>query len=51
MIAAKLSSTMTTEPEYTFPDFDDLPKVPGAPQGCIWGFYDKDDRKDEVGGK
>jgi len=23
------------------PDFDDLPKVPGMPQGCAWGVFDK----------
>ncbi|KAK8015625.1 hypothetical protein PG991_008513 [Apiospora marii] len=34
---------------YTFPKFEDLPPVPGAPQGCLWGFYDKDDQKDEIG--
>jgi hypothetical protein len=37
--------------EYKFPAFDDLPKVDGMPQGSIWGFYDKDGKKDEVGGK
>jgi hypothetical protein len=36
--------------EYNFPAFDDLPKVDGMPQGSIWGFYDKDGKKDEVGG-
>jgi hypothetical protein len=36
--------------EYTFPAFDDLPKVKDMPQGSIWGFYDKDGKKDEVGG-
>ncbi|KAK7921306.1 hypothetical protein PG985_009328 [Apiospora marii] len=34
---------------YVFPDFDDLPAVPGTPQGCLWGFYDKDGVKDEIG--
>jgi hypothetical protein len=37
--------------EYTFPAFDDLPKVDGMPQGSIWGFYDKAGKKDEIGGK
>jgi hypothetical protein len=37
--------------EYDFPAFDDLPKVDGMPQGCIWGFYDKEGKKDEAGGK
>ncbi|KAF9880179.1 hypothetical protein CkaCkLH20_02133 [Colletotrichum karsti] len=35
--------------EFNFPAFDDLPSVPGAPQGCIWGFYDKNGTKDEIG--
>lgn len=34
---------------YRFPAFDDLPKVEGMPQGSIWGFYDKDGHKDEIG--
>jgi|TARA_R110002003_G_scaffold388_13_gene19372 hypothetical protein len=37
--------------EYKFPAFDELPKVDGMPQGSIWGFYDKDGKKDEAGGK
>jgi hypothetical protein len=37
--------------EYKFPAFDDLPQVDGMPKGSIWGFYDKDGKKDEVGGK
>jgi hypothetical protein len=36
--------------EYNFPAFDDLPKVDSMPQGSIWGFYDKDGKKDEAGG-
>ena len=35
--------------EYKFPAFDDLPKVEGMPQGNLWGFFDKDGKKDEVG--
>lgn len=42
---------MASEPTYIFPDFEDLPTVPGAPQGCVWGMYDKDGKKDEVGGE
>ncbi|KAK6851720.1 hypothetical protein PG995_011845 [Apiospora arundinis] len=34
---------------YTFPKFEDLPPVPGAPQGCLWGFYDRDGQKDKIG--
>jgi hypothetical protein len=35
--------------KYTFPEFDDLPEIKGCPKGCLWGFYDIDDTKDEVG--
>lgn len=31
------------------PDFDDLPKVEGMPQGCAWGVFDKDGKKDLLG--
>ncbi|AEO56646.1 hypothetical protein MYCTH_2301788 [Thermothelomyces thermophilus ATCC 42464] len=31
------------------PDFDDLPKVEGQPQGCAWGLFDKDGKKDVFG--
>lgn len=31
------------------PDYDDLPKVEGMPQGCAWGVFDKDGKKDMVG--
>ncbi|KAK7701244.1 hypothetical protein SLS57_011809 [Botryosphaeria dothidea] len=31
------------------PDFDDLPKVEGMPQGCAWGVFDKDGKKDVLG--
>ncbi|KAH6641278.1 putative cyclase-domain-containing protein [Chaetomium tenue] len=31
------------------PDFDDLPKVEGQPQGCAWGIFDKDGKKDVFG--
>ncbi|KAI0117427.1 putative cyclase-domain-containing protein [Daldinia grandis] len=31
------------------PDFDDLPKIPGMPQGCAWGIFDKDGKKDLLG--
>ncbi|CAI0646356.1 unnamed protein product [Colletotrichum noveboracense] len=35
--------------EHHFPAFDELPVVPGAPQGCLWGFYDRNGKKDELG--
>ncbi|KAI0594082.1 putative cyclase-domain-containing protein [Biscogniauxia sp. FL1348] len=31
------------------PNFDDLPPVPGMPQGCAWGIFDKDGQKDVLG--
>jgi hypothetical protein len=31
------------------PDFDALPKVNGMPQGCAWGVFDKDGKKDVLG--
>jgi len=37
--------------EHKFPAFEDLPKINGMPQGCVWGLYDKDGKKDEAGGK
>ena len=44
-----LANTMTGRPTNPFPAFDDLPKVEGQPQGCLWGFFDKGQKKDEVG--
>lgn len=31
------------------PELDDLPPVKGMPQGCAWGVFDKDDKKDVMG--
>ena len=31
------------------PDYDDLPAVKGMPQGCAWGIFDKDGKKDNLG--
>ena len=31
------------------PDFDSLPKVKDMPQGCAWGVFDKDGKKDHIG--
>lgn len=31
------------------PDFDSLPPVEGMPQGCAWGIFDKDGKKDQLG--
>lgn len=40
---------MGQEQKYTFPSFDGLPAVPKTPQGCLWGFYDRDNQIDEKG--
>jgi hypothetical protein len=40
---------MATELTYNFPAWDALPRVKGAPQGCVWGFYDREDKRDEIG--
>jgi hypothetical protein len=42
-VAAHLSSSDK------LPDFDDLPKVDGMPQGCAWGIFDKGGKKDTLG--
>ncbi|KAL6862569.1 hypothetical protein ACO1O0_002804 [Amphichorda felina] len=39
---------MTTPPT-SVPDFDDLPKVKDMPQGCSWGLFDHDGKKDVLG--
>lgn len=31
------------------PDFQSLPKVKDMPQGCAWGVFDKDGKKDVLG--
>jgi hypothetical protein len=31
------------------PDFDSLPAVKDMPQGCAWGVFDKDGKKDHLG--
>lgn len=42
------SFTMTFDMN-SVPDFDALPKVEGMPQGCAWGIFDRDGKKDMVG--
>lgn len=39
---------MATNPA-SVPDFDNLPKVGDMPQGCAWGVFDKDGKKDVLG--
>lgn len=41
---------MSTEKVYTFPTIENLPRVGHYPQGCLWGFYDNNGEKDEIGG-
>lgn len=36
-------------PARSVSDFDDLPKVERMPQGCAWGVFDKDGKKDFFG--
>lgn len=31
------------------PSFDELPKVEGMPQGCCWGVFDRNGKKDHLG--
>ncbi|KAL6704319.1 hypothetical protein ACN47E_008383 [Coniothyrium glycines] len=47
-VAQSLTGAVTGN-EHRFPAFDDLPKVEGMPQGNLWGFFDKDGKKDEIG--
>jgi hypothetical protein len=39
---------MSVDPA-TVPAFDDLPKVKGMPQGCAWGVFDREGKKDVFG--
>jgi hypothetical protein len=48
-LEARNLSTTTKFEMAGLPDFDDLPKVDGMPQGCAWGVFDKDDKKDVYG--
>ncbi|KAJ0418827.1 hypothetical protein BJY00DRAFT_287107 [Aspergillus carlsbadensis] len=45
----RIDRNTMSETTYTFLAFDDAPRVPGTPQGCLWGFYDRDGVKDEIG--
>jgi hypothetical protein len=43
-------TTMTQKPfTSSVPEFDDLPKADGMPQGCAWGVFDRDGAKDVLG--
>lgn len=47
--ASTLTGGMVGGTSHNFPAFDDLPKVQGEPQGSLWGFFDKNGEKDEIG--
>ena len=42
------TSTMVLEAE-DVPNYKDLPPVKGMPHGCVWGLFDKDGVKDQLG--
>ena len=49
-----ISSTLETSPLTVMkgsdlPDFKDLPPVPGQPDGCAWGLWDRDGKRDNIG--
>lgn len=46
-----LANTIVGRPNHDFPHFDQLPKVEGQPQGCLWGIFDKNGERDELGSK
>ena len=46
---SQVSSAITGTPTHNFPAFDQVAKVEGQPQGCLWGYFDKPGQKDEVG--
>ncbi|QIW97636.1 hypothetical protein AMS68_003154 [Peltaster fructicola] len=44
-----IKDSIMAKPHFTFPAFDQVAKVEGQPQGSLWGFFDKDGQKDEIG--
>lgn len=44
-----ISDSIAGVPHFTTIAFDQLPRVEGQPQGCTWGFWDKNGVKDEIG--
>ncbi|KAF5656267.1 hypothetical protein FCIRC_13764 [Fusarium circinatum] len=34
---------------FSFPEFDALSVVKGQPKGCLWGYFDVDSQKDQLG--
>jgi hypothetical protein len=49
LLQKKQSLSILLENNMEFPEFDDLRVVEGQPQGCLWGFFDKDGNKDQLG--
>lgn len=35
--------------DFEFPSFDDLSQAEGRPSGSLWGFFDRDGKKDQIG--
>lgn len=48
-LSALATSIVGGAPASQFPALEELPRIPGQPQGCMWGFYDKGAKKDEIG--
>lgn len=48
-LAAIKDAIMNPTSTVKFPSFDELPKVDGQPQGCLWSFFDKNGVKDQIG--
>nr|OQO26068.1 hypothetical protein B0A51_07000 [Rachicladosporium sp. CCFEE 5018] len=46
---SSITSTLTGTPTHQFPDFDQLPRVEGQPQGSLWGYFDTPSKHDEIG--
>lgn len=44
-----VGATLTGQAHFSFPSFDQLPRVEGQPQGCLWGIFDKPGQRDEIG--
>lgn len=40
---------MSNDSDFQFPPFDDLTQTEGRPRGSLWGFFDRDGKKDQLG--
>lgn len=36
-------------PSIQLPTYENIPAVKGMPHGCIWGLFDKNGEKDQLG--